>query len=314
VGRLLLGGSDPHAKGTQDRAQSAIELAIKQRDSTILEILKRTTDRPSSSNPQATDGSEMPGVPQGDSLRSSATSGECLTELVGSSSMAPVDVHREKSHTNLLIEYFEGSKGPDNSKSKSKPSIRVRVTPDPRERSRRNDASQFTGTGKDRKPIYTRRISLNTRRPEEKVAESTEICHDLLSGRSPDLLLHTPVDASVSSMLGDNTVESSLADSELTYNYEPEGNMMVSKAEYLKAPTHNRSRSASQEGTAQKAIERRNHQSGMTRRSSRDYEESELEHRRRRSLKPSSPQGSKLVNNPKLLEMVEDTIKRMILP
>jgi hypothetical protein len=269
--------------------------------------------------------------------------------------------HRQKSQTSLLIEYFEAGKGPN--KSSSKPSVRVRVTPSSRKGSRGHDAVQITGIGKDRKPSYSRRISLTSRRPEEKGVEGTEISHssesnvsgrppvevevlnnvsELSSAQSPGSLLYAPVDSNVSSMPGDSMVESSLADSELAQEYEPEGSMTASEAEYLKAPAHNRSRSASQERITQKVMEKINQQSGKTRRSSRDYDEGEREHRRRRSSKShrldddisgvessllsSNPtasqrsrgssisQGSRMTNNPKLLEMVEDTIKRMILP
>jgi hypothetical protein len=172
--------------------------------------------------------------------------------------------HRQKSQTSLLIEYFEAGKGPN--KSNSKPSVRVRVTPSSRKGSRGHDAVQITGIGKDRKPSYSRRISLSSRRPEEKGAEGTEISHssesnvsghppvevevlnnvsDLSSARSPGSLLYAPVDSNVSSMPGDSMVESSLADSELAHDYEPEGSMTASEAEYLKAPAHSRSRSRS---------------------------------------------------------------------
>lgn len=268
--------------------------------------------------------------------------------------------HRQKSQTSLLIEYFEAGKGPD--KSKNKPSVRVRVTPSSRKGSRGHDAVQITGIGKDRKPSYSRRISLTSRRPEEKSVEGTEISHssesnvsgrppvevevlnnasDLSSARSPGSLLYAPVESNVSSMPADSMVEGSALDSELSRDYDQEGSMTASEAEYLKAPTYDRSRSASQERITQKVLEKINQQSGKTRRSSRDYEESG--HRRRRSSKShhldedavsgvessllsSNPtasyrsrgsslsQGSRMTNNPKLLEMVEDTIKRMILP
>lgn len=268
--------------------------------------------------------------------------------------------HRQKSQTSLLIEYFEAGKGPD--KSKSKPSVRVRVTPSSRKGSRGQDAVQITGIGKDRKPSYSRRISLTSRRPEEKATEGTEISHssesnisgrppvevevlnnasDLSSARSPGSLLYAPIESNVSSMPADSMVEGSTGDSETAREYDQEGSMTASEAEYLKAPSYNRSRSASQERITQKVMEKINQQSGKTRRSSRDYEESG--HRRRRSSKShhyddeavsgvessllsSNPtasqrsrgssvsQGSRMTNNPKLLEMVEDTIKRMILP
>lgn len=267
--------------------------------------------------------------------------------------------HRQKSQTSLLIEYFEAGKGPN--KSSKKPSVRVRVTPSSRKGSRGQDAVQITGIGKDRKPSYSRRISLTSRRPDDKSLEGTEISHssesnisgrppvevevlnnvsDLSSARSPESLLYAPVDSNVSSMPADSMVEGSQLDSELSRGSELEGSITASEAEYLKAPAEDRSRSASQERITQKVMEKLNQPSGRTRRSSRDYEDSG--HRRRRSSKShrlddevsgvessllsSNPtasqrsrgssvsQGSRMTNNPRLLEMVEDTIKRMILP
>jgi hypothetical protein len=268
--------------------------------------------------------------------------------------------HRQKSQTSLLIEYFEAGKGPN--KSKSKPSVRVRVTPSSRKGGHGQDAVQITGIGKDRKPSYSRRISLTSRRPEEKAAEGTEISHssesnvsgrppvevevlnnasDVSSARSPGSLLYAPVDSNVSSMPADSMVESNITDSELAREYENEGSVTASEAEYLKAPAHSRSRSASQERITQKVMEKLNQQTGKTRRSSRDYTESGERRRRsskshrldddahsgvessllssnptasHRSYGSSASQGSRMTNNPKLLEMVEDTIKRMILP
>jgi hypothetical protein len=67
---------------------------------------------------------------------------------------------KELSQTSLLIEYFEGGKtGPG---VNSRPSVRVRVTPSGSKKSRsaNNDYIQLTESGKNRKPSYTRRISL----------------------------------------------------------------------------------------------------------------------------------------------------------
>lgn len=268
---------------------------------------------------------------------------------------------RQKSQTSLLIEYFEAGKGPD--KSKSKPSVRVRVTPSSRKGSRGQDAVQITGIGKDRKPSYSRRISLSGKRPEERAIEGTEISHSSESNVSgqppveievlndgseasrarspqPPPLFYAHNESNVSSMPPDSMLEGSTADSEQAREYGPEGSMTASEAEYLKAPSHTRSRSASQERITQKVMEKLNQQQGKTRRSSRDYEDGG--HRRRRSSKShryeddisgaessllssnltasqrsqvsSISQGSRMTNNPKLLEMVEDTIKRMILP
>lgn len=65
-----------------------------------------------------------------------------------------------KSQTSLLIEYFEGGKGPN---VHSRPSVRVKVTPSAARKinkdTKTNDHVQVTAS-KGRKPSYTRRISL----------------------------------------------------------------------------------------------------------------------------------------------------------
>ena len=71
-----------------------------------------------------------------------------------------------KSQTSLLIEYFEGGRGPD---VNSRPSVRVKVTPSAAHKIR--DASehiQVTASKGGRKPSYTRRISLGPRSTEEQ--------------------------------------------------------------------------------------------------------------------------------------------------
>jgi hypothetical protein len=187
--------------------------------------------------------------------------------------------HRQKSQTSLLIEYFEAGKGPN--KSKSKPSVRVRVTPSSRKGSRGQDAVQITGIGKDRKPSYSRRISLTSRRPEEQGVEGTEISQssesnvsaqppvevevlnnvsDLSSARSPGSLLYAHNESNVSSMPPDSMIEGSTGDSDTAREYEPEGSMTASEAEYLKAPADSRSRSASQDRITQKVMEKINQQ------------------------------------------------------
>jgi len=66
---------------------------------------------------------------------------------------------KDLSQTSLLIEYFEASRsGPG---VHSRPSVRVRVTPSGSKKSRiSGDHIQVTELGKNRKPSYTRRISL----------------------------------------------------------------------------------------------------------------------------------------------------------
>jgi hypothetical protein len=67
---------------------------------------------------------------------------------------------RDKSQTSLLIEYFEGGKGPN---VHSRPSVRVKVTPSAARKIKdqnTNEHIQVTETKGSRKPSYTRRISL----------------------------------------------------------------------------------------------------------------------------------------------------------
>ena len=121
--------------------------------------------------------------------------------------------------------------------------------------------------------------------------------------------------------------------------------------DHLSAPVRTRSRSRSQERITQKVMEKLSRSTGKARKPSRSEQERSITEeydaegypikpRRRRvskhdeefvsaadsSLLSSNPaasqrsyrsntsQGSRMTNNPKLLEMVEDTIKRMILP
>nr|OQO27732.1 hypothetical protein B0A51_05524 [Rachicladosporium sp. CCFEE 5018] len=284
----------------------------------------------------------------------------------GSSSREGRHHSRQKSQTSLLIEYFEASKS--DGKQKSKPSVRVRVTPSSRKSSRGNDAVQITGIGKDRKPSYTRRISLGSKTAEVAGAEGTEISHSSesnLSGRPPievevvhhdgsDMsnahssrgLLYATNDSNISSLPPDSLLEGrSYNDSELSRGTDLDEDRTVTENEHLSAPIHTRDRSVSHERLTQKVMEKLGQSSGKTRKSSRssqDYED-DRQHRRRksskshrldedavsgadssllssnptasqRSYRSTTSQGSRMTNNPKLLEMVEDTIKRMILP
>ncbi|KAF2139295.1 uncharacterized protein K452DRAFT_300361 [Aplosporella prunicola CBS 121167] len=96
---------------------------------------------------------------------------------------------RHQSQTSLLIEYFEAGK-PGEGKIHSRPSVRVRVTPSKHRRSRTaSDHVEISQTGKDRKPSYTRRISLPTSKGSEgKSVETSEVSYSgesNLSGRPP---------------------------------------------------------------------------------------------------------------------------------
>ncbi|EME46539.1 hypothetical protein DOTSEDRAFT_70519 [Dothistroma septosporum NZE10] len=287
---------------------------------------------------------------------------------------------RAKSQTSLLIEYFEASKTGD--KSRSRPSVRVRVTPSAKKGSTSgsgHDAIQITGIGADRKPSYTRRISLGNSSKNVETGfgptEATEVSHSSesnVSGRSPleievlhgsDVsqkkhsrgLMYAPPESNVSSMPPESILETNrpieVDRSRMTHYDDAD----ATPTEYLKAPqrTGSRSRSASRERLTQKVMEKLGASPTATKprkssRSSRergtDYQyEGESRERRRRSSKSQrgegdtisgaessllssnpaasvssfrsrSSQASRMTNNPKLLEMVEDTIKRMILP
>ena len=70
-----------------------------------------------------------------------------------------------QSQTSLLIEYFEGGKGPNTS---SRPSVRVKVTPSAGKKSwETRDHIQITESVGGRKPSYSKRISLPSRGREE---------------------------------------------------------------------------------------------------------------------------------------------------
>lgn len=271
---------------------------------------------------------------------------------------------RQKSQTSLLIEYFEAGKKGD--KARSKPSVRVKVTPSSRKSSRQHDAVQITSVGKDRKPSYTRRISLSGKGSEAGGLEPTEVSQstgssvsqrppveveilnqdgsDLSQARSSRGLMYSQLDSNVSSMPPDSMVEGSMGASELSRDTarDEDEELTVTEKDHLKAPIRSRDRSVSQERLTQKVMEKLGQNPGKSRKSSHDYDQ-ESGHRRRRSSKShkleddgasgvessllsSNPTGSQLswrsstsqassmTKNPKLLEMVEDTIKRMILP
>ena len=285
--------------------------------------------------------------------------------------------HRQKSQTSLLIEYFESAKTGD--KVRNRPSVRVKVTPSSTKRSRgigAHDAIQITGIGKDRKPSYTRRISLGSSKNAEidrlAPTEGTEISFSSGSGLSNRPPIEIEVmghgseisaksargllyanDSNVSSMPPDSMLEGSdFTESELSRDYVHDDETTPTKADHLTAPIGSRSRSASRERITQKVMEKLAQTTSKSRKSGKSHSErsTSKEHdadgypreRRRRSSKshndeetvsgaessllssqlaPSqrsyrttTSQGSRMTNNPKLLEMVEDTIKRMILP
>lgn len=287
--------------------------------------------------------------------------------------------HRQKSQTSLLIEYFEAGKTGD--KVRSRPSVRVKVTPSAAKKSRNggHDAIQITGIGKDRKPSYTRRISLGSSKNVETgqaPIEGTEISHssesnlsgrppveievlnhngsDMSNGRSSRGLMYAHNESNISSMPPDSMLEGSgITESDLSRDTGHDDDLTVTDKDHLTAPIRSRSRSTSRDRITQKVMEklgqtgtrpRKSSKSGHERSISEEYDaEGYPKQRRRRSSKShymedstvsgadsslvsshlassersyrsGTSQGSRMTNNPKLLEMVEDTIKRMILP
>jgi hypothetical protein len=160
--------------------------------------------------------------------------------------------------------------------------------------------------------------------------------------RSSRGLSYATVESNVSSMPPDSMLE---GDGERGGAYRTyEGDGYENHTTYLRAPqrTGSRSRSASQDRIAQRVMEKLG-ASSKPRKSSKgnDYDAQSRDRRRRSSrthrseddaisgadsalsskMGPSelssrsgTSQASRMTNNPKLLEMVEDTIKRMILP
>ncbi|KAL1638425.1 hypothetical protein SLS56_000234 [Neofusicoccum ribis] len=85
---------------------------------------------------------------------------------------------RQQSQTSLLIEYFEAGKPGE--KVRSRPSVRVRVTPSSKHKRSKtgHDHVEITQTDKDRKPSYTRRISLpSTKSGDARTADTSEVSY-----------------------------------------------------------------------------------------------------------------------------------------
>ncbi|KAL8784059.1 MAG: hypothetical protein Q9213_004186 [Squamulea squamosa] len=293
------------------------------------------------------------------------------------------------SQTSLLIEYFEGGKGPN---VHSRPSVRVKVTPSAARKVKDgNEHIQITEAGSNRKPSYTRRISLGPRSSGEKrITESADdksmssynsAADDSNIGRG-----YPPVEIEVMKAGGSDLSTSSVP-AEKRYTNQtaseissmPADSMLESNGEYiapkrtrsrsisrdavadiknntLKTPSRRRSRSLSKERLTQKVIEKlgsrprevvseRRRSSGKVRsrsvskespiessktprrKSSRHHQEeisqsgtesmlTDISPKRRSGDQYSFRSGTSKssINNPKLLETVEDAIRRLILP
>ncbi|OCK86848.1 uncharacterized protein K441DRAFT_597464 [Cenococcum geophilum 1.58] len=280
------------------------------------------------------------------------------------------------SQTSLLIEYFEGGKS--DGKVRSRPSVRVRVTPSShRKNNTANDHIQITQTNKNtRKPSYTRRISLSSKR-EETVSQPTEFSYSEdshVSGRPPvevevlqdysDLSRSDlsqgrfiPTASDISSMPPDSMLEGEpiLQTLQRRRSRSLEREETTNTKDTLKAPSRRRSRSLSKERITQRVMEKlaskpieTGDRSTPTKRRERRVSREELSEagksprrkssRGHRDEEPVSGTDSSLVssnvhrrsgdahsvksgisatssiNNPKLLQTVEDAIKRLILP
>lgn len=293
------------------------------------------------------------------------------------------------SQTSLLIEYFEGGKGPN---VHSRPSVRVKVTPSSAKKGKETkDHIQITEASGARKPSYTRRISLGPRNAGEtqliegesisSFAEDSnlsarppveiEVLHkDQMSDLSGTSLSkdsrYMPQNPSeISSMPPESAVEiNEPVTPQRTRSRSFTKNAAVGTAvgaavgtavgamDTLKTPSRRRSRSLSRERITQKAIEKIRNEPGTSSRSkhkhgtkshsrsvSEEHVNETLSSPKRRSSKhkryedfPSgesslvtasqvsdgrsfrSGTSKSSINNPKLLETVEDAIRRLILP
>jgi len=292
-----------------------------------------------------------------------------------------------QSQTSLLIEYFEGGKGPN---VHSRPSVRVKVTPSSARKSKDSkDHIQITEAGGYRKPSYTRRISLGPkgtgeiRGGDSDVSSYTSAAEDSsLGGRRPPVeieVMHRDLgsDLSGTNALGENQyvpinpsdISSMPPDSMLDGQIEAspprrKGSRSLARDEVtttndtLKAPSRRRSRSLSRERiAAQKVIEKLGNKSrnisgekskhksrsgsvskehllenvqSPRRRSGRHQPVEDLPSATESSLVTNSQTSTKRksgdqysfrsgtskssINNPRLLETVEDAIRRLILP
>lgn len=298
-----------------------------------------------------------------------------------------------QSQTSLLIEYFEGGKGPN---PQSRPSVRVKVTPSAARKIRdTNEHIQITEAGGTRKPSYTRRISLGHQTTSEQQPHTAEGADDRsissytsaaeessLAGRRPPIeieVLHKgqgsdlsgtsahrderytqQTTSDISSMPPDSMLEGNTADFIPHRKGSGGGHREVYVAENtLKTPPRTKDRSVSRERITQKVMEKlegrprdvsgKKHRHGSKTRSRSVSEEHILESgksSRRRSSRhraeeelPSGAESSLLttsqlstqrqsgdqysfrsgtsqssLNNPKLLQTVEDAIRRLILP
>ena len=283
----------------------------------------------------------------------------------------PMAKATHQSQTSLLIEYFEGGKGPN---EKTRPSVRVKVTPSKGRKSKNaaDDHIEITEASA-RKPSVTRYIPLGQTRTGERAIEGDERSissyisaeEDSNVSRRPTIDVEVlPKDGSelsaprdFSYVVNPSDVSSMPPDPMVELQKTPQRTDGRSKigttAETLRTPTQ-KDRSPSQERIAQKVAEKlvkersggKHKDEVRTRSRSVSKENLEaLESPRRRSHKhrhleePSGTESSVLTksevsdkrrsgdqvsfrsgtskssfNNRRVIETVEDTIKRLILP
>ncbi|EPS33360.1 hypothetical protein PDE_08322 [Penicillium oxalicum 114-2] len=285
--------------------------------------------------------------------------------------------HRD-SHTSLLIEYFEGGK--ESGGIASRPSVRVRVTPSGARKSKDRDRIQITES--NRKPSYTRRISLTSPGSKPKQLTESGVDEDLslsdsnsvdedgraisprppvevellnrdrgseLSTISRDARFVSPP-SDISSMPADSMLgTTSSAGPRRKRSQSLERDSTHEDVGLLKTPSRRRSRSLSKERIAHRVAEKlsgspqdKHRHRHRNKHSRKEYLDPESKPSRRKhydeDIVPSaessllstsavssnrksgdqysirSGASKSSINNPKLLETVEDAIRRLILP
>lgn len=308
-------------------------------------------DKPKFALPQATETDSATGVSS--ELGTQVTEKTSYSLQEGNAVTIPTKGRRKhkelnganSSRASLLIEYFQGGAG---SQIDSKPSVRVKVQrPSSNSRSR-NDFVEITESKTARKPSYTKRIQLEGPKSPERegdehslhsyrsATEESNVTSNVTSRGGGPIEIEVmprrhgspliPTGESSSKYLQQGSDISSMPPDSFLDNTRTE------RSERITQPGR-RSRSRSRERIIIKKVvdkareekqpeRRRKHRSR-----SRSVSTEQIKSPRRRSHHESSLGGdssllssnissgkSSSINNPKLLEMVETTIKRLILP
>ncbi|KAI9658143.1 MAG: hypothetical protein M1831_003989 [Alyxoria varia] len=257
----------------------------------------------------------------------------------------------DKSQTSLLIEYYEGNKSSEH--DNSKPSIRVKVTPHAKKLQEREDI-KITEVGREKNQPVARRIGLGSRfDTKERDSTSfnqtpveVQIMQDKsdISSEPGPMPAYLPPGSDISSMPADSTLEGppKIKSPERAKSPTHEQDSVEASSapnESLKAPPLGRSRSKSTERITRKAVEKLTREQSpdsyaerrKLRGKSKEAVEDDVKGRSRRSSKSHSATESSLlpprdgesnvsgaskvsINNPRLIQLVEDTIKRTIMP